>query len=149
MNGALRLHTKRSRTFNGVLDSAGTGFFRYLVSLFTHGENRSEITEVQCMALRLDIRDGVAYAKDGLAVITDKVAMAGTGQVDLRDGSLMLRVKMDAREGLTFSPVSLVNSATVSGTLDELIVRPDAAGAAFNVAGAIATAGLSLLSFAV
>jgi uncharacterized protein involved in outer membrane biogenesis len=145
MNGTLRFHTKRSRIFNGVLDSAGTGFFRHLASLFTPRENRSEMTEVQCMALRLDIRDGVGYAKDGLAVITDKVAMAGTGQVDLRDGSLMLRVMMDAREGLTFSPASLVDSATVSGTLDEPIVRPNAAGTAFKVAGAIATAGLTLL----
>lgn len=148
MNGHVLMRAGESSILNPALREAGTDFLENMVGLFTPAQDRAGTTQVKCMAMRLDVRDGVAYADHGLVVLTDKVSLAGSGTIDLRDERLSLDVALTAHEGITFSKASLAGGATVTGTLADpqvAVSGTNVATTAVSVAGSVATGGLWFL----
>ena len=147
--GELRMHVGSGRILNTVLHDVGVDLVERMVDLLTPKEDRSAVTNVTCAALHLEVEDGIARIGDELVVLTDKVSLAGSGQLDLRDETLSLGLDIRARKGFSFSPASLAGGAAVTGTLMQPEVRVSAAGlgrTAVTVAGAVVTGGLSLLA---
>ena len=107
-------------------------------------------TQMTCAAARFSIRDGVATAnKEGIAMRTSQVDMAGSGTVDLRSERLDLAIKPRARGGVGVSfTTPLAGLVKVGGTIAKPSVGIDTAGTlrtAASVGAGIATGGLSTI----
>jgi uncharacterized protein involved in outer membrane biogenesis len=98
-------------------------------------------TKLNCMVTRLDIRNGVATARDML-MDTQLVTMAGKGTIDLRTERLDLQLVPRPKDA---SLLSLAVPINVTGTLANPTAAPDPLAVAKGVAGIVGGAALGPL----
>ena len=145
LNGKVRVATKDGRIESGLM---GMGSADILTALPGFDSEDNKI--IRCGVVHFDINKGIAgvraivFESGGLSVI-------GTGDVNLRDEKLNLRIDPRAKN-TSLATVAMV-PLDVTGTLAEPSVTVDAAALAGNAAagvartvGAFATFGLSLLA---
>jgi AsmA family protein len=121
---------------SGVLDAA------------MPGRRREPYVDVQCVVVRLPVRDGLATAERTIAYETSKVNMAAAGTINFRTEALDLAIRPTVKEGLGIGAMTLAELVKVTGTLAEPSIGLDTLGsakAALSVGGAVLTGGLSLL----
>ncbi len=149
LDGRLYIVSETVTVRDAGLSRAGDGLFTTVVRLATPEEDERGETIVECAVLGFDINDGIASADRTVAVETTKVSMAAGGQINLKDESLDMGATFNARSVLRFSSGSLWKVVKLRGTLAEPDLSADPTGAAktaATVAGAIFTAGLSLIA---
>ncbi len=133
-------------------DAAGLAGADLVMSLLDHLNPLSSVdntTEVECVAVRFPIVNGVASNDTGIGVLTNKLAILGGGTVDLRTEKIDIGAKPKPREGLGLNLTSLADFVRLGGTLSNPQVKTDAKGAAtagIKVGAAVATVGLSILA---
>ncbi len=106
-------------------------------------ESRSSL---ECAVVQLDVVDGIATSRDGLALRTDTVNVLGGGTIKLDTGEIDLHFKTAQRKGLGISILGLAdNFIHLTGTLRQPGVEMNAVGFLTHGGAAWATGGLSLL----
>lgn len=118
---------------NTLLQTSAAGFFDML-SRWTKGDSDMKLN---CIVARFPVAGGVMTAKP-ILFDTGTVTVGGSGEIDLRDESLHLKLTPQAKEA---SLMSLAVPFLVGGTLKSPSVGPDPLGTAV---GAAKVAGLFL-----
>ena len=107
-------------------------------------ESRSQL---ECAVLHLDVVDGIATSRKGLALRTESVNVLGGGAMKLDTGEIELHFKTARRKGVGISILGLADDfIRLSGTLRQPRVEVNAVGFLAQGGAAWATGGLSLLS---
>ncbi len=141
------------RIGNKYLDLAGADVFSEIVSALNPFVKSDEFTSLGCAVARFKMANGVAEARDGIALETGKMTVAGGGRIDLRSEALDFAFKPQAREGFGLGLGDIVGLVRVEGTLgnpsyslDPLAVAMGAVGAVTSGAVGLVTGGLSLFA---
>ncbi len=103
---------------------------------------------VECAALHLQVKDGVARTPRGLVIRLPSVIWIGNGVVDLGRETLFVQLRPRARSGPGLPLKGLADLVAVGGTLLEPYVVLDPEGAvlaSLSYAAAVYTGGVSLL----
>ena len=106
-------------------------------------------TIIECAAIRLPIKNGVANNESGVGIRTAQLNILGGGQVDLRSEKIAFKAKPKPRKGIGLNVASLADFVGVGGTLMNPHPTTDTKGlatAGVKVGAALATGGLSLLA---
>jgi len=103
-------------------------------------------SSLECAVIQLDVVDGIATSRKGLALRTDTVNVLGGGTIKLGTGEIDLHFKTAQRKGLGISILGLAdNFIHLTGTLRQPGVEMNAVGFLAHGGAAWATGGLSLL----
>ncbi|NQV82326.1 MAG: AsmA family protein, partial [Rhodospirillales bacterium] len=133
LNGHARAVSQGGKIDSGLLNIVSSDILAALPFINSKGDK-----EIRCAVLDFNIRGGQANAKT-LVFETGGMSMIGTGDINLKDETLALRVDPRAKK------VSLLKIAmfpvNVGGTLAAPSVLPDMGGAVVGaVTGAVSTA---------
>ncbi|PHS70635.1 MAG: hypothetical protein COB23_02870 [Methylophaga sp.] len=120
-----------------------------LLTMLNPTSNSSEGTQLNCMVVNFDIKDGIATADKGIALATSQMNIIGSGTIDLRTEKLDIGITPQAREGVGISVGQLADLVRLGGTLANPKPTTDVKAAlatGLSAGTAIATGGLSLLA---
>ena len=103
-------------------------------------------SKLECVAVHLDIANGLATSTRGLALRTDRVNVLGGGTVKLRTGEIELHFKTAARKVLDLHILDIADRfIRLTGTIRNPTVSADAKGFLVHGVAAWATEGVSLV----
>lgn len=147
--GEMVLSVGPGRLQNKALDWAGGDVLSQLVDTFNPMTRKEDSTGLSCAAVRFTLQDGLATARKGVGIRTDRVDVVGSGTVNLKSEALDMGFAPKAREGVGLSlSAPLAGMTRLRGTLAHPAVGLDEEGAARTAASmgaAMATGGLSVL----
>ncbi|HSW23043.1 MAG TPA: AsmA-like C-terminal region-containing protein, partial [Burkholderiaceae bacterium] len=104
--------------------------------------------KVECAVVNLSLRNGVASIDRSIAMETDKLAVAASGELNLVAQTVALTFRPAAKKGLGLDPANLASMAMLEGPLHDPRVAIDVKGTAreaASIGAAVATAGLTLV----
>jgi uncharacterized protein involved in outer membrane biogenesis len=104
--------------------------------------------QIQCAVVNLPLRSGVAKIDRSIAMETDKLAVAASGELNLAAQTVTLTFRPAVKKGLGLDPASLANLVMLDGPLHDPKIGIDMKGTAREAAtigAAVATAGLTLV----
>ena len=104
--------------------------------------------QIQCAVVNLPLRSGVAKIDRSIAMETDKLAVAASGELNLAAQTVTLTFRPAVKKGLGLDPASLANLVMLEGPLNDPSIGIDMKGTAREAAtigAAVATAGLTLV----
>ena len=133
LDGPIGLDMVNGKVDNRLLGSTLGSILREVNLLDLVG--RGGVSDVQCFAMRLDSKNGVMAVRP-LVLSSTLLTMDGEGSVNLRDETLSLRVRPQARVVGT----GLVVPLQVNGPLRSPSVTPDPAATVTQNAGTVAGA---------
>jgi hypothetical protein len=111
---------------------------------------RAGQTNLECAVFNFGVRDGLASAREGVAVRTDQLTVLGGGIVNLRTEAIDIGVQPKPRSGSGLNVASLGGDLVrIGGTLSDPkpVANAEAvAGVGLKVGAAMATGGLSLVA---
>ncbi len=149
LDGRLTVEVGKGRLLSKAVDLAGADVLTQLVDVVNPAAEKQDHSVLSCAVMNFKVAKGVATAKDGIAVETDKVNVVGAGTVNLGTEMIDLTVVPEAKTGVGINLSSAVAGLVrVQGSLTEPTVGIDKAGAAkaaLSVGAALATGGLSVL----
>lgn len=105
-------------------------------------------TLVECVVVRLPLRNGVAEVDRSIALQTPELTLVAKGHIDLRDETLQLALRPNARKALGINTAQLASLVMLKGPLLDPGFSLDvegAAGTALTIGAAVASGGLSML----
>jgi AsmA family protein len=105
-------------------------------------------TEVECVGIRLPLRDGVARLDRSIALETRKIGVIASGTLDFRNETLDLSFNPRVRQGIAIDIPQIAQLVRLKGTFMSPAVTVDAVASAATVArlgAVIGTGGWSLL----
>ena len=106
---------------------------------------KQDSSQLECAVLTMDVKDGVANSKDGLAVRTPAVNVLGGGTVKLATGEIDFHFKTVRRKSIGVGVQDLAEKfVRLSGTLREPKTEVNTAGFLVHGGGALATGGVTL-----
>ena len=110
------------------------------------GTDRS--LQIQCAVVNLLLSRGVAAIERSIAIETDKVAVAASGEFNLAAQTVALGFHPVAKKGIGLDSANLAKLVRLEGPLQDPKIAIDMVGTAreaANIGAAVATAGLSLV----
>ncbi|MEE9300513.1 MAG: AsmA family protein [Alphaproteobacteria bacterium] len=140
LNGSLSVEMGEGQLNSGYIDYLAAD----LLSTLTSWGEASDVTRVNCMVARFDIRNGIASASD-LLLDTAKMTVSGEGTVDLGKEELDLTLTPRPKEE---SLISLALPVDIRGPLSDPYVLPNEEAVALGAAalvGQIALGPIGLL----
>lgn len=149
LDGSVIAGMGEARLRNDALNMIGADVIMQVLNAINPVGNKDPYTLARCGVLNLQIADGVAQTNQGIALVTDKMQITSSGQIDLRTERLDLNVRPRATGGLGVGLGTLVQAVKVTGPLSEPGVGIDKAGAARTLGAlgaAFATGGASLFA---
>ena len=103
-------------------------------------------SKVQCLAVLVEVNDGVVVGKPALVLQTDQLNIVGEARIDLSSEELNAKFNTQARKGIGIGISDLVSPLTeVGGTLGSPRLQLDTAGTIVEGGAAVATFGISFL----
>lgn len=157
--GEVKVVLGPGRIGNKYLDLAGADALTQIVTTLNPFAKSDEFTALGCAVARFRVAGGVAESRDGIALETGKMTVAGGGRIDLRTEALDLAFKPEARQGFGIGLGNFVGLVRVEGTLgnpsyglDPLAVMTGTVGAVVGTVGVVAgpvgivTSGLSAIA---
>ena len=144
LNGKLLIKSGKGIVKGYGISTASTS----LLAMLNPTIKSSSETQVECVVVNFDIKEGIATTDKGIALVTHQMSVVGSGTIDLKTEKLNIHIKPDARKGLGLSAGELANMVKIGGTLanpqpgiDALATLSTGASAS----AALATGGLSML----
>ena len=104
--------------------------------------------DIDCAVVRLPLRSGIARIDRSIALETDRLAVAASGELNLAAQTLSLSFRPEAKKGLGLNAASLTQLVSLSGPLEAPRIGVDMKGSIRTAAGlglAGATGGASLV----
>ena len=149
LNGKFIVKVGEGKLTDSVLGTLGADALTNLVSMLNPLSESSDATLLKCSVVNFTIKDGIATTDQGIAVSTDQMNIIGSGTINLKDETLDIGIKPEAKEGLGINAGKLASLVKVGGTLANPTPTTDVGGAlstGASVGAAVATGGLSLLA---
>lgn len=146
LSGHSMLHIQQMTLLNKTIDSRYVDIFAALIKAIVP---KSNMTQFECIAWKLDIQDGIAVAKDSIAIETSDIFAMGTGNLDLATEKLNFAFDIFPRSQANIEIGSLDNVAYLKGSLAAPVVESSSKGLikeGGTLVLGIATGGLSLLA---
>jgi uncharacterized protein involved in outer membrane biogenesis len=147
--GGVHLESGKATINNKLVDKTGGDVATSMLRSVTMQNSEETVTHMKCGVVRMVVKDGKVNADRSIAMETDRLLMSASGTIDLRDERIDFGVNTRARYGFQTGAGSLSGLVRIRGTIGEPDVGADAmgvAGVAVSVAGAVVTAGISLLA---
>ena len=104
---------------------------------------------MECGVLYLDIREGKAVTRNGLALKTDRVTILGGGEIHFPGETIDIYLTPKAREGLGISASSIARVIQLGGTLRKPEIEADPKGllaSGLSLGAAILSGGVTLVA---
>jgi uncharacterized protein involved in outer membrane biogenesis len=104
--------------------------------------------KIECAVVNLPLRSGVANIDRSIAMETDKLAVAASGELNLVAQTVALSFRPGVKKGIGLDPASLASLVMLQGPLHDPQIGIDMKGTAREAAtigAAVATAGLTLV----
>jgi hypothetical protein len=139
----------QSRIRNDALNFIGADVVMQILNAINPMGNKDPYTVAKCAVMNFQISNGVANTQNGIALVTDKMNLTGTGKVNLGPETIEMVVKPQATSGLGIGLGKLVSAVKVNGPLASPNIGLDAGGSAKaigSIGAAFATGGLSVLA---
>ena len=149
LNGQLTINIGEGEIKQGGLDTLGSDLILSTLSKLNPFSKSDSSTKLECAVVNLKVEDGIIRAKNSIAVETSKIAIVGTGKVDLNKESLDLKFNPKPKKSLGINISSLAKAVKMGGTLSKPSPEVSALGVAeagLSIGAAISTGGLSLLA---
>jgi hypothetical protein len=132
---------------DGVIPKSFASRFGKGLMSFSSGK---DTTNLECLIVRVEVKDGVADFKNKVAAQLTEVTWRGGGTVDFNTERLSADIAPKPRKGIPINiGGSLAGLVKLGGTLKNPIIAPDYSDAAFKYgkySAYVATGGLSLLA---
>lgn len=135
LDGSLIVGMGESRIRNEVLNVPGATALLQVLNIVNPFADNDAYTSARCGVVNFQIADGVAHTNQGIALVTDKMSLTSTGQVDLRSEQVDLNVRAQAATGVAGGLGQLAQAVKVTGALAAPSVTIDQAGLVQGVAG--------------
>ncbi len=148
-NGTIAVDIGAARFNNKAVNLAETDLLWSFVTRLNPFAAREPVSEIECVAVRFPVRDGIAENPAGIGILTRSLSVLGGGTLDFATERIDLGARPKPREGLGLSVSGLVDFLRLGGTLKNTQALTDGAGVAtagVKVGAAIATAGLSVVA---
>lgn len=119
-----------------------------LLSAVLPGAGGDKALDIECAVVRLPLRDGVSHIDRSIALETDRMAVAASGELNLASQTIALSFRQEVKKGLGLNAANLAQMVSLTGPLNDPRVGVDLKGSARQVATlglANATGGVSLL----
>jgi uncharacterized protein involved in outer membrane biogenesis len=149
LEGDAKIVLGPGRIGNKYIDLAGGDAITQVLNAFNPFAKSDEFTALSCAVARFKVTGGVAEARDGIAIETGKMTVAGGGRADLGAETLNFAFKPEAREGLGIGLGNLVGQVRIEGTFAEPTYGLDPLAAVTGTVGAVTGAvsgGLSTIT---
>lgn len=149
LNGKAIIKVGKSNIADGTLDLLGADFIGELVGMLNPFSKEEKGTQLACAVINFNIKDGIATAKKGIAIQTDKLNIVGDGTINLKNEKIKIAIKPEARTGIGINISQLAGLVKVGGTLARPAAQVDQAAvlaAGVSGAAAVATGGLSVVA---
>ncbi|MEQ9447848.1 MAG: AsmA-like C-terminal region-containing protein, partial [Rhodospirillaceae bacterium] len=149
LNGSVIGGMAESRIRSDALNVIGADVIMQVASMINPMGNRDPYTVARCAAVNLQISGGVARAENGIALVTDKMQITSSGQIDFSQERLNFNVRPRATGGIGVGLGQVAEAISVSGSLANPGVGIDKTGAVKaigRIGAAIATGGLSIFA---
>jgi len=145
--GYLRLVAAEGRVDLGPITALMGDFVGEVFDTLNPFAKKETDSLVQCMAVLVEVNDGVIAGKPAVVLQTDKLNITGVGRVDLSSEKLRAKFNTQARKGIGIGLSDLVSPLTeVGGTLASPVLQINTSGAIVEGGAAVATGGLSFLA---
>lgn len=148
-NGTIAVDIGAARFNNKAVNLAETDLLWSFVTRLNPFASRDPVSEIECVAVRFPLRDGMAENPAGIGILTRSLSILGGGTLNFATERIDLGARPKPREGLGLSVSGLVDFLRLGGTLKNPQAVTDRVGVAtagVKVGAAIATAGLSVVA---
>ncbi len=149
LNGKLLVKTGTGQISNSALDAASADALTSTLSMLNPSTEDKKGSTLECAVVNFDIKDGIATADKGIAMLTNHVHVMGSGSINLKTEELDIGITPKAREGVGINLSQLAELVRLKGTLANPTPKTDtkaAFKAGLSVGAAVATGGLSILA---
>ena len=148
-NGALFAEIGEGEVAQGSMDILGSDLVLSALSKLNPFKKPASATKLKCAIINLKIENGVLRAKNSIAMETSKVAIVGTGKVDLNNEQLNLKLNSKPKQSIGLNLSSLAQAVKLGGSLSQPSPEINTLGLAqtgLSLGAALSTGGLSLLA---
>ncbi len=135
LDGSLIAGMGESRIRNDALNVPGAGVILQVLNMANPFANKDPYTVARCGVANFQIADGIAQSNQSVVLVTDKMSISSTGQIDLRNERLDLNVRTQGASGVAGGLNQLAQAVKVTGSLASPSVGVDQAGVVKGVAG--------------
>jgi uncharacterized protein involved in outer membrane biogenesis len=135
LDGSLIIGMGESRIRNEALNVPGATALLQVLNIANPFADNDAYTASRCGVVNFQIIDGVAHTNQGVALVTDKMSLTSTGQVDLRSEQIALNVRAQEATGIAGGLGQLAQAVKVAGSLAAPSVAIDQAGLVQSVTG--------------
>lgn len=145
LNGKFLITSSKGVVKGAGISAANTG----LLAMLNPTTKSNAETQVECVVVNFDIKDGIATTDKGIALATRQMSVVGSGIIDLKTEKLDINIKPHAREGMGLNAGQLAGMVKVGGTLANPKPGVDTTAAlttGLSATTALATGGLSMLA---
>lgn len=147
LNGKIRISGGPSTSRARELDY-GSDLLTNLAEAINPFRKTDPDTHVECVAIRVPVKDGVVHSDRGIGMETNKLSVLSSGTIDLGREVMDMNIRPRAKEGIGLGGVRLAQMVRLKGPLADPKLGLDfggTVGTAASLAAGVATAGLSLL----
>lgn len=148
LNGSVVGGMGESRIRNEALGFFGADVMMQLINVVNPFANKDPYMVAKCAVVNFQVTNGVANTNQGVVLVTDKMNVVSTGNINLGTERIDLSIRPQATTGLNMGLGNLTQSVKLAGPLSAPGVAIDKAGAVKaigSLGAALATGGLSVL----
>lgn len=102
---------------SGLLNTVSSDILSSILGGITRTGEDEDTTSYDCGVLGVDVKNGIATAKDTFTMQSSEYNLAGKGQINLNTGSVDVFVVPKPRKGLGLSVSNLVGGFKINGNL--------------------------------
>lgn len=149
MNGNVIAKVAETDVEGSALNVLSFDFLTELITKLNPLAKPSKGSHIVCSVVNFTIKDGVANSDKGIAVMTDKLNIIGSGNINLQTEEIDITIKPEPRKGIGISLSQLAGLVSVGGTLAKPAInvnKVEALGAGVAAGAAVATGGLSVIA---
>jgi uncharacterized protein involved in outer membrane biogenesis len=135
LDGSVIAGMGEARIRNEALNVPGAGAILQVLNTVNPFGNQDPYTVAKCGVANFQITDGIAQTDQGVVLVTDKMSLSSSGQIDLHNERVDLNVRAQGANGLAGGLGQLAQAVRVTGPLSSPSVGLDQAGVVKGVAG--------------
>lgn len=140
LNGQVKVTTEEGKISSAAMKTVSAGA-DVLLSLLKTGK-KQEGSILECAVINFTIRDGMAVADNGIAMVTSELNVLGGGSVNLKTEELDIGITPKVRQGVSIG--DLAELVRLGGTLVNPTLKTDTMAALNAGISAVATGAFSL-----
>ena len=148
-NGNLHIKLIDAKIDDQYIRFASSDLLLGVIDIANPFTSSSKLVNAECGVVWMEINDGIATMKNGLAMKLGQYTLLGSGTIDFSSEELDIVVSSKARKGLGINSNSLAKIVRIGGTIDESEFIADPTGllkSGVTIGVALATSGFSLIA---